>query len=154
MEVLIEDLHLAREVVAVGRVVDEEGHGVPGAEVSLEERYLPAPRSPHDARTDARGFFVLAGLGGPSCRDGRIVAVKQGFAGARSSRLVFRTGGNTVEVGNLVLPRAVPLRVRVLDRRGTRWPGRASGCSGPEPRTCSTGSEPSYGDAPVRSNYI
>jgi protocatechuate 3,4-dioxygenase beta subunit len=73
----------ARKVKLTGRLVDEQGQGVPSVELSwnaftgafpMLERLQPRPERPADAKSDARGdfsLFVDAGRGGSLAPRGR-----------------------------------------------------------------------------------
>ena len=107
---------LSRAASVAGRVVDEGGDPVPGAEVGVVERWDDAPRSltGPDGRFRINGVEPSPGI--------FLEAKKRGFVPAVSGRLAVTPEEMAREVA-LVLRRGLSARGRVVNAQGERIAG-------------------------------
>lgn len=120
---------LLRGKTAAGRVEDEAGHPVSGAEVELKKSHVGGPLQPYlddlpapddairHATTDADGKLTLSDLPGGSRFD--VAIRRQGFAPfARQGVRLVETGDGPADLGTFVLETGSILEGRVTDGDG------------------------------------
>ena len=106
---------LGSGVTVTGRIVDERGNPLEGAEVEIVDAERPFPTGLFKAASDASGAFSIRGL---SPGQYQLTARLQGFAPAAPSGVLIPEGETRLDAGELTLEAGAAIEGKVTDARG------------------------------------